>query len=71
MEEHHDDGSSALSRCIGHPLVSLHHALRSPRAAPWRRPSKRKEWIERQLQELSEIFAVAVSGFSVLHNHLS
>ena len=34
--------------------------------APW----NRKEWIERRLQELAEIFAVAVGGFSVLDNHL-
>ena len=30
----------------------------------------RKEWIERRLQELSEIFAVSVGGFSVMDNHL-
>jgi REP element-mobilizing transposase RayT len=30
----------------------------------------RKEWIEMRLQELAEIFAVAVGGFSVLDNHL-
>jgi REP element-mobilizing transposase RayT len=30
----------------------------------------RKGWIERRLQELAEIFAVAVGGFSVLDNHL-
>jgi REP element-mobilizing transposase RayT len=29
----------------------------------------RKEWIDRRLQELSEIFAVSVGGFSVLDNH--
>jgi REP element-mobilizing transposase RayT len=34
--------------------------------APW----NRKQWIERRLQELAEIFAVAVGGFSVLDNHL-
>jgi REP element-mobilizing transposase RayT len=33
-------------------------------------PHDRKEWIERRLQELAEIFAVAVGGFSVLDNHL-
>jgi hypothetical protein len=31
---------------------------------------KRKEWIENRLEELSEIFAVAVGGFSVMDNHL-
>ncbi len=30
----------------------------------------RKLWIERRLQELAEIFAVAVGGFSVMDNHL-
>ncbi len=33
-------------------------------------PYDRKEWIEHRLQELAEIFAVAVGGFSVLDNHL-
>ena len=32
--------------------------------------SDRKEWIERRLQELAEIFAIAVGGFSVRDNHL-
>ena len=32
--------------------------------------SDRKEWIENRLEELAEIFAVAVGGFSVLDNHL-
>jgi REP element-mobilizing transposase RayT len=30
----------------------------------------RKQWIEQRLQELSEIFAVSVGGFSVMDNHL-
>jgi hypothetical protein len=30
----------------------------------------RKEWLEKRLQELAEIFAVAVGGFSVMDNHL-
>ncbi len=33
-------------------------------------PHDRKKWIEQRLQELAEIFAVAVGGFSVLDNHL-
>ena len=33
-------------------------------------PSDRKVWIESRLQELAEIFAVSVGGFSVLDNHL-
>jgi len=30
----------------------------------------RKEWIDRRLQDLAEIFAVAIGGFSVMDNHL-
>ncbi len=30
----------------------------------------RKQWIENRLEELAEIFSVAVAGFSVLDNHL-
>jgi REP element-mobilizing transposase RayT len=30
----------------------------------------RKAWIEQRLQELAQIFAVAVGGFSVVDNHL-
>jgi REP element-mobilizing transposase RayT len=33
-------------------------------------PDDRKKWIEQRLQELAEIFAVAVGGFTVLDNHL-
>ena len=30
----------------------------------------RKDWIEKRLEELAEIFAVSVGGFSVMDNHL-
>ncbi len=30
----------------------------------------RKEWIENRLEELSQIFAISVAGFTVLDNHL-
>ena len=30
----------------------------------------RKSWIERRLQELAQIFSVAVAGFAILDNHL-
>ena len=33
-------------------------------------PNDRKQWIEHRLEELAEIFAVSVGGFSVLDNHL-
>ena len=29
----------------------------------------RKEWLKNRLQELADIFAVAVGGFSVMDNH--
>ena len=33
-------------------------------------PFDRKEWIERRLEELANIFAVSVGGYSVMDNHL-
>jgi hypothetical protein len=33
-------------------------------------PQDRKDWIERRLQELAQIFAVGVAGFAVMDNHL-
>ena len=30
----------------------------------------RKKWVENRLEELSEIFSIAVGGFSVMDNHL-
>ena len=30
----------------------------------------RKSWIEHRLEELAEIFSVAVAGFAILDNHL-
>jgi hypothetical protein len=33
-------------------------------------PANRKDWIERRLEELAQIFAVAVGGFTILDNHL-
>ena len=30
----------------------------------------RKAWIENRLQELADIFAISVGGFSVMDNHL-
>jgi REP element-mobilizing transposase RayT len=32
--------------------------------------SDRKEWIEKRIEELAQIFAVAVGGFTVMNNHL-
>ena len=33
-------------------------------------PDDRQAWIEHRLQELAQIFAVGVGGFSVMDNHL-
>jgi hypothetical protein len=32
-------------------------------------PDDRKKWVENRLEELAEIFAIAVSGFSVMDSH--
>ena len=32
--------------------------------------SNRKQWIDRRLEELAQIFSIAVAGFSVMDNHL-
>jgi REP element-mobilizing transposase RayT len=32
--------------------------------------NNRKEWLENRLEELADVFAVAVGGFSVMDNHL-
>ena len=31
----------------------------------------RKQWIQNRLEELADVFAVAVGGFSVMDNHIS
>jgi hypothetical protein len=33
-------------------------------------PTTEKEWVENRLEELADIFAIAVGGFSVMDNHL-
>ena len=37
---------------------------------PGEEPFNRKQWIERRLEELADIFAVSIGGFSVMDNHL-
>ena len=32
--------------------------------------SRRKQWVEDRIEELAQIFAVGVGGFSVMDNHL-
>ena len=33
-------------------------------------PHDRKGWIENRVEELAQVFAIAVGGFSVMDNHL-
>jgi len=33
-------------------------------------PQDRKQWIDQRIEELAQIFSIAVGGFSVLDNHL-
>jgi hypothetical protein len=47
-----------MSRCVRGALL-----LRSE-------SSDRKAWLENRIEELAEIFAIGVGGFSVLDNHL-
>jgi hypothetical protein len=65
-----DDCPRASGRSSGFAVVPLRDALRAPRVLAREGPNDRKGWIERRLQELSEIFAVSVAGFSVMDNHL-
>ena len=44
--------------------------MRSPGFLLGEGPFNRKAWIENRLEELAQIFAVTVGGFSVLDNHL-
>ena len=52
-----------VTRCVRRAFLLSEGMLRES-------PLNRKQWIERRLQELAEIFAVAVGGFSVMDNHL-
>jgi REP element-mobilizing transposase RayT len=33
-------------------------------------PDDRKKWVENRLEELAEVFAISVGGFSLMDNHL-
>ncbi len=50
--------------------VSLRHTLCSQGLSAGEGQSNRKDWIENGFNELAQIFAVTVAGFSVLNNHL-
>src|SRR5580692_2619976 len=47
-----------ITRCVRRALLLAEGTL------------NRKDWIERRLEELAEIFAISVGGFSILDNHL-
>ena len=47
-----------ITRCVRRPFLLSES------------PLNRKQWIEHRLEELAEIFAIAVGGFSVMDNHL-
>ncbi len=47
-----------VTRCVRRALLLAEETL------------NRKEWIEKRLEELAQIFAISVGGFSVLDNHL-
>ena len=69
-EIHYDHGSLSPRRPVRDPLVSLYDALRARRSLLAKAAEDRKAWIEQRLQELAQIFAVGVGGFSVMDNHL-
>ena len=54
-----------ITRCVRRAFL-LSEAPLDPNQEPF----DRREWIERRLQELANIFAVAVGGFSVMDNQL-
>ena len=47
-----------ITRCVRRALLLVEGTI------------NRKDWIERRLEELAQIFAISVGGFSVLDNHL-
>ncbi|MDX2036991.1 MAG: hypothetical protein SFX72_10090, partial [Isosphaeraceae bacterium] len=47
-----------ITRCVRHALLLGEGA------------SSRKDWIERRLRELADIFAIGVGGFAIMDNHL-
>ncbi len=47
-----------VTRCVRRALLLAEGTL------------NRKDWIERRLEELAQVFAISVGGFSVLDNHL-
>jgi hypothetical protein len=63
----------ARSRLVDPSVTRRDHFLtRCVRGADLRAkvPEDREAWIEQRLQELAQIFAVGVGGFSVMDNHL-
>ena len=63
----------ARSRLVDPSVTRWYHCMtRCVRGADLlaKAPEDRKAWIEQRLQELAQIFAVGVGGFSVMDNHL-
>ena len=63
----------ARSRLVDPSVTRWYHCMtRCMRGADLlaKVPEDRKAWIEQRLQELAQIFAVGVGGFSVMDNHL-
>ncbi len=63
----------ARSRLVDPSVTRWYHCMtKSVRGADLLTtvPEDRKAWIEQRLQELAQIFAVGVAGFSVMDNHL-
>ena len=60
----------ASCRRYRNPVVSLRHPLRWCALLLAEGTCNRKDWIEKRLEELAEIFAISVGGFSILDNHL-
>jgi hypothetical protein len=64
----------ARSRLVDPSVTRWYHCMtRCVRGADLlaKVPEDRKAWIEQRLQELAQIFAVGVGGFSVMDNHLN
>ena len=63
----------ARSRLVDPSVTRWYHCMtRCVRGADLlaKAPEDRQAWIEQRLQELAQIFAVGVGGFSLMYNHL-
>jgi hypothetical protein len=60
----------AVTRCYRRITRCVRRAFLLREGPNDRNTCDRKTWIDQRLQELAQIFAIAVGGFSVLDNHL-